>query len=577
MAPPKPANSRLFRYSLTIATTTLIISNLSLVAQPYPLRFLDSQTKLAIRTVSVSSFDSLLIAQQVERTIVSLWTKGYAEAGIDSTAKDSTQVIYYLHKGVRLKTAQFKLVSHQNLDLGLPAFIRVRRFGIPSLTTTTDALLYSCENQGYPFASLKLDSLNISDKRMSGLLIVESGTFVTFDTLIVKGKFRANRAYLSYLLGIQKGNAYSERRVDQIRSAINKLEYLAELRPAEAEFIPRKARVFVYLRQRKANQISALVGVGSNENGGLTVKGDLNLKLLNTLNTGEKLEIRWKKLESNEQKFEAIAAFPWLGLGGLGFSSGISIYRRDTTILLVNPKVALTYSAPGGHRLQAFLDIKKVATNSKVTQPGYGTASTTLYGLGYNFDRIKATVFPTYEVKLATSASVGNRNADYLTADEKYTNRQSTGFGLNGKIGIYQSIIRQFGIFAGYSGGATGAFGGGGYNQLYYNELLQVGGYNSLRGFDEEFFWISSFHIGTAELRYYLESESFVSIFVDKGYLERTYIKGFQSFKPTGFGLATQLTIGNGLLQLAYALGSNNGKLPKIKEAKVHFGYTARF
>jgi len=562
----------------SILLILIVLHSANLNAQTdYQLHFIDSHTKASIKTATIPSFDSLLVRQLTERTILSLWTKGYAEAGIDSTINDSTQTTFFLHRGVALKNAQFKLIPLQPTSVELPKYIRVRKFGLPSLTSSTDQLLSSCENQGYPFASFKLDSVSISNHSISGVLRFDSGTLVTFDTLIIKGKFRVNKPYLIYLLGVQKGTIYRERTIKQISSTINKLEYLAELRPAEAEFIPRKARVYVYLRQRKANQISALIGVTGKESGGLTVKGDINLRLLNTLNVGEKLEIRWKKLEANEQKFEATATFPWLGLGGLGFWSGINIYRRDTSVLLVNPKVALTWSAPGGHRLYALLDIRKVATSGKVTLPGYGTTSAMLYGLGYNFERIKATLFPTSEVKVNAGASIGSRYADYLTPDQKMVSRKSTSFGLNGKVSYYQSIVRRFGLFAGYSGGATGAFGGEGYNKLYYNELLQIGGYNSLRGFDEEFFWVSSFHVGTAELRYYFESESFVSVFLDKGYLERSYIVGFQTFTPIGIGIATQLTISNGLFQLAYALGGNNGASPKIKEAKVHFGYTARF
>jgi len=245
--------------------------------------------------------------------------------------------------------------------------------------------------------------------------------------------------------------------------------------------------------------------------------------------------------------------------------------------LIVNPRVAFTWNAPGGHQLHALLDIRKVATSGKISLPGYGTTSATLYGLGYNFERIKTSLFPTSEIKITTGASIGSRIADYLTTDQKMVSRKSTGYGLNGKVSYYQSIVSRFGLFAGYTVGAIGAFGGDGYNKLYYNELLQVGGYSTLRGFDEEFFWVSSFHVGNAELRYYFESESFVSVFMDKGYLERSYIVGFQTFSPTGIGIATQLTISNGLFQLAYALGSTNGISPKLKEAKVHFGYTTRF
>lgn len=558
--------------------TLTVFASTNLKAQSnYPIRFFDSQTKSILKTVTIPTFDSLYIAQLAKRTIIALWTKGYAEAGIDSTLTDYTQATFFLHRGTQFKSARFKLVSPANSTITRPNYIRLRRFGILSLTASTNALLNACDNQGYPFATLQVDSVTIVENRITGLLRLIPGTFVTFDTLIVKGDYRANRSYLDYLFGISRGEVYRERLVKQISSTVNRLEYISELRPAEAEFIPKKARVYAYLHQKRANQISALIAVAGKETGGVTVRGDLNLKLLNTLNAGEKIELRWKKLESNEQKLDAAATFPWLGLGGLGVASGLSIYRRDTTILVVNPKIALTWTAPGGHQLQVFLDIRKVATSGKVSQVGYGASNATMLGLGYNFDRINALLFPSSDVKVAVRASVGSRYADYPLDAQTFISRKSTAFGLSGKLGCYQSVVGRFGIFAGYSGGSTGAFGGNGFNQLFYNELLQVGGYNSFRGFDEDFFWVSSYHIGTAEGRYYFERESFVFLFVDKGYLERSYIAGFGTFSPMGFGLGTQLAIGNNLFQLAYALGSDNNSTPKFKDARVHFGYTARF
>ncbi|SDB81703.1 BamA/TamA family outer membrane protein [Williamwhitmania taraxaci] len=556
----------------------LLIGTNNLNAQSgYPIRIINAETNEIYKNIILPSFDSLAIAQTIQRVVISLWAKGYAEAGIDSATIDSTQAKFSLHKGTRFKTAKFKIVAPSKVLQNLPFYIKVHNVGLLSLTSATDALLNSTENQGYPFATFTLDSVAVDGNKITGLLRLIPGTFVVFDTLIIKGQFRANRSYLNYLLGIKKDEVYRERLVKQVSSTITRLGYLAEQRPAEPEFIPRKARIYIYLRQRKANQVSALIGLAGKENGGMTFKGDADLKLINTLNLSEKIELHWRKLEANEQKFDASVTFPWLGIGGLGSSAGIAIYRRDTTLLVVNPTLALNWSIPGGHTIQAFVNIRKVATNGRITLPGYGTSNATLYGLGYNFEKTKGTLFPIAEMKMATKVSVGSRSADYPTENQTVLSRKSTAFGLNFHASLYRSLVGPFGLYAGYTGAAIGAFGGNGYNQLFYNELLQVGGYGSLRGFNEEFFWISSYHVGTAEARFYFESESFAFLFVDKGYLERNYIGGFQTFSPTGIGVGTQLEMGNGLFRLAYALGSTNGATPKFKEAKIHFGFTARF
>lgn len=561
---------------LTIAVA-LLISIPATAQNGYTVTFWNPLSPKPVKTEILASHDTAQLSAEINRYIASLWAKGYAAAGVDSIRGDSACSNIYIYKGARIKRVRLGVIT-PNKSYQLPSTIKQKNLSPFSLFSTTDFILSKMENQGYPFASLVFDSVLIEHNTLSGFLKLLPGTYVVFDTLIIKGRYRANRNYLNYLLGVRSGQPYSEKQVVQIGSTISQLGYLTTIRPAETEFIPRRARVYVYLKQKKANQISALIGLAGKESGnGVTFRGDATLKLVNTFNIGEQVGLRWKKLDTNEQRLEADVSLPWLGLGGFGSAGSLSIYRKDTSTLVVNPKVTLMWSGVSGHRLTGWFELKKVASSSSTSVSGYGNSNSTLYGVGYNYYHLTANLFPTAEETIATGAALGSRIADYPLLQGGTIAQTSTAYSLNAKLGVYHSIMGRLGIYCAYNGGAVGAFGGNGYNRLFYNELTRVGGYSTLRGFDEDFFWVSSYHIATAEARYYFEAESYAFLFVDTGYLERSWLNGFDTFKPTGLGVGTQLEVSGGLFQLAYALGSINGGMPKFKEAKVHFGFTARF
>jgi hypothetical protein len=563
------------KLKLTFLCLATLVTLPTFAQNGHTLTFWNSSLQQPIKTVTLNAYDTAQVNAQINRFIASLWTKGYASAGMDSVVSDSSNTNIFIYKGNRILRVRLRLITDNKANL-LPTAIKQKKFSRFSLLNTTDLILSKMENQGYPFAMVVFDSVNIEHNTLSGNLRLVPGTFVVFDTLIVKGKYRANRNYLDYLLGATRGMPYSEKQVRQIGSTISQLEYLSTIRPAETEFIPNKARVYVYLKQKKANQISALIGLAGKETGGgVTFRGDVNLKLINTFNIGEEMQLLWKKLETNEQRLEASATLPWLGLGGFGSTGSLSIYRKDTSTLVVNPKIGITWNGITGHRLTGWFELKKVAS-STTNVAGYGNSNSTLYGLGYSYYRFESNLFPTSEISITTGVALGSRLADYETSGQTVT-QASTAYSLNAKAGVYHTLAGRLGLYCAYRGGAVGAFGGNGYNQLFYNELLRVGGYSTLRGFDEDFFWVSSFHIATAEARYYFESEGYAFLFVDTAYLERSWLNGFDTFKPTGVGVGTQLEVSGGLFQLAYALGSSNGGMPQFKDAKVHFGFTARF
>jgi hemolysin activation/secretion protein len=114
-------------------------------------------------------------------------------------------------------------------------------------------------------------------------------------------------------------------------------------------------------------------------------------------------------------------------------------------------------------------------------------------------------------------------------------------------------------------------------NQLFLNELFQLGGNKTLRGFDEESFYASAFAIATLEYRYLMGPSSYLFSFLDAAYLGRKSIQGNGGGKYAGIGLGCTFETKSGLFSLAYAAGKNNDLPFNFRASKIHFGFVSLF
>jgi outer membrane protein assembly factor BamA len=113
---------------------------------------------------------------------------------------------------------------------------------------------------------------------------------------------------------------------------------------------------------------------------------------------------------------------------------------------------------------------------------------------------------------------------------------------------------------------------------IFKNNLFQIGGFKTLRGFDEESIFASRFLIFSNEYRLLLGNNSYLSFFTDAAvtkFQTNLIEKKFQ-FISGGTGLLFETKAG--LLNICYAIGKRNDVPFSWKNAsKIHFGYINYF
>ena len=103
------------------------------------------------------------------------------------------------------------------------------------------------------------------------------------------------------------------------------------------------------------------------------------------------------------------------------------------------------------------------------------------------------------------------------------------------------------------------------------NEKKSIGGQNYLRGFLDNSFFSKSFNIINLENQYYIEENTYLSLFYDFGLLHNN-----ESQIASSLGIGLGLLRKNDIFSINYAIPIQNDKF-EIGDAKLHFNYIIKF
>jgi outer membrane protein assembly factor BamA len=459
---------------------------------------------------------------------------------------------------------------------------RNKIFHRDDLLRLSEKVLNYYENNGYPFASMHLDSLQSKDHTFSGALHIEKGKKIIIDTLIVKGDAKITETYLSHFISCKKGDLYNQSVLNKIDNRLREISFVELLRPTEIVFTEKQCQVVLYIGKKKSSQFNGVIGIlPDNTTGKITITGDARLRLRNGFGKGELIDLNWRKLASEVQDLKINFNYPYLFKSALGTDLFLKMYKKDTTYLELHKHAALQYQLRGGSFFKLFIQHQ----TSDLLSPGmYTTASTLptfadvsllLYGAGLKYDRLDYRLNPRSGFSVQMEGSAGNKK---IRINPKldislYQNTDLSTTQINGNLfaEFFIPVMRRQTIR--FSINTAGIYN----ENLFRNELLRIGGIRTLRGFDEESIQASMYGIGTIEWRFLLDRNSAFYLFFDQAWYERNIRDEYFSDSPKGFGAGIFFQTKAGTFSFNYALGSQQQNPFQLRASKVHFGFVNYF
>ncbi|TVR81071.1 MAG: hypothetical protein EA412_03720 [Chitinophagaceae bacterium] len=544
-----------------------------------------------------------LLKQALSRSLSDFYGDGYLTATFDDfTVEDDTASVVFISG----ETFKWIKLSFDETDPFLMSNLRIREhqfednvFNPARFQRLIDRILRFSEQNGYPFAKVKLDSVEIENNSISAQLIYEKNNLILYDTIELLGEPRIHKNYLSNYLNIKEGRVYDERAVKQVGRRLRDLPFIEIISEPVVFFTNEKARLVLQLRNRNASRFNFLVGVLPNNEitGRAVITGEANLELMNPFGRGSRLYLDWQRLQARTQNLEVHFQYPYL----LGLPFGIDVefelYKRDTLYLDLHRELGIQYLMGGNNYLEAFVRNSSTNILSVDTQqilqsrslPSRLDRSENIYGLKLNYEALDYRFNPTRGWASFLEGAIGLRNIvrnntivnindpenpgenfEFLYSDKEDA---TINYRIKYHLRRFWNPAHRFVIKTGMRGGVIFSN-----DDLLENELFIIGGNRILRGFDEASIFTSNYHLFTLELRYILETNSYAYLFADGAFLENPLREDpFKRDYPFGFGAGLTFETAAGIFGVSYALGRQLENPIEFRNGKIHFGYRNYF
>ena len=206
-------------------------------------------------------------------------------------------------------------------------------------------LLQYFENNGYPFANLKISSVNfikdtVEEEYYADLFVnITMDVKGTIDRFEIKGNDKTNDNVIIRELRIKPGELYSQKEIDELPKKLNRLRFFEPVNSPQFYFSSdNKGTLLIEIKEKQTNNFDGIIGyIPSNkpdEKGFVT--GLVNISLRNIFGSGRSAAIRWQKLDRNSQELELKYLEPWFL--GYPFNIGVGFNQRKQDTIYVQRK-----------------------------------------------------------------------------------------------------------------------------------------------------------------------------------------------------------------------------------------------
>lgn len=527
--------------------------------------------------------------------------KGYLAASVDEVQFDSVAAKIDLFVGEQQKWIQLNTDSIDKRAIDESGFIAAnftnRPVNFAELEQVKERIISYYEKNGYPFASVYLDSLQLKDDAIEGKLMVKPGPLYHIDSIRVIGKAKLSNNFLQHYLNLYNGSVYNKQKLEQVGKRMLELPYVQEQQPSELIMLGTGSVLNLYLQPKKSSQVNFLIGFlpSNNTTGKLQLTGDINLNLKNSLGKGETILVNWQQLQLQSPRLNIGYQHPFIFNSAFGIDFSFELFKKDSAFLQLNAQFGLQYLFSAYQTGKIF--IQRQSTNLlasgidtnlvKITKklPVNIDVSAVNVGLDYEWNNTNYRLNPKSgnEIKLTTSAGIKTiqKNNDIINLADPGFNYVSLYDSL--KLKSYQLRVRLSAAHYFPAGkrstlktvASAGVFSS---PNVFRNELFQIGGYKLLRGFDEESIYASKYMVATAEYRYLVGLNSYLFCFSDAGWVKNKFqnVSANTNYISAGIGMLFETKVG--LLNMSFAMGKRSDLNFDMRRAsKIHFGYINYF
>ena len=540
----------------------------------FPILFFGQQVNFLeiyknLELFKAEKINSNRVRELVNNILLSEIESGYFTCNVDSINLKNQKLKIYLQTGNLISLNSIKVNLPNSLSLKLREdFISDKTyFNANDFSEKIKKWIILMNNNGFPFAEFEFEKSEIINSKINLICNLISGPLVKIDSIINPEITKKELQLVYKFTDIRNGDLFELNKIYKISENIKNTGFIEEIRPPAYEFIDNKASIYTYLKPQSKNSINGLVGIQPGENETVQFTGNVALNFQNALSYGEVLKFNWRRMFNSSQNLIAELSYPFLFNTNFEVQGGLDMIKKDSSFFNFNSKLIINYKSNSNFS-NGFLFTNNNSTN--LLEDDYSSTSVNSFGFVTNFKKLDNPFNPRKGFKIKSEIAYGWKET-YAIDTVANNILKSPNFNGNLSFSSYLSLLKRTTFKIKLSGSTIQN------NILYENELTRIGGYKTIRGFDEESIWVSSFVLGNFEFRYLIDEKSNVFLFSDFAWTESKTNNFLMEDYFQSFGFGTNISMPNGLLTLIYGLGRKIDNPFLIRTGKIHLGFTSYF
>jgi len=497
---------------------------------------------------------------EIDRILQQVKKRGFFTARIDSISKTNKELIAYLDLGKKIN--EIIIVTKKDntngiIDSGIDSIkIKTRDF-----SDLTNQLLKQIDRKGNSFSEITYVNPLLKNDTLFLEMKISNSSSRKIDKVITRGYEDFPKKFITKYFLIDKNTVFSKKKLNQVSALSNKLDFIKEKKAPEVLFKKDSTHLYLFLDKIGTSSFDGLVNFSSKENGkGLLLNGNLDLKLNNTFNTGEKFEIIWNKVSDEKTDFKINSYVPYILNSKFSTTLEFYLYRQDSTFINTNFELKTDYSINQKSHASILYSSEKSNYLLNISNNDLASYSNYFIGLGYELKKSSTSNLYKYKNGLNLNLTIGKRKTDTESINQlKFHFSAFANVEINNR--GYLNIKNESGLLTS--------------KNYLLNELFRIGGANSIRGYNEQSIFTNGYSYSNIEFRYSLDTSSYLYSITDLGiYKENTTNK---IKKLLGIGAGYQFRINNNLVNLGYVISTNSSTNAKLNSSRLVVRWTSFF
>ncbi len=508
------------------------------------------------------------ILDEINRILQQVKKRGFFTARIDSISKADKTFSAHINLGKRTNKIIIinKLKPEERTKLygasqSSESAIDSIKIKTNEFDEFTNQLLKKIDKLGKSFSEISYINPIMKNDTLIIELTISDSSNRKIDKVIVRGYNSFPEKFISNYFLINTKTVFSKQKLKNVSTLTNRLDFIKENKAPEVLFKKDSTHLYLFFDKLGTSSFDGIVNFSSKENGkGLLLNGNLDLKLNNTFNSGEKFEIIWNKVSDEKTDFKINSYVPYLFNSKFSTTLEFNLYRQDSTFINTNFKLNTDYSI--NQRSHASVLYRSENSNYLLNTLNNEITSYSNYfiGLGYQMKKLSTSNLYDFNNGVNLNLIVGKRKTSLESINQlklhfsAFANLQINNRG-------YLNIRNESGLLTS--------------KNYLLNELFRIGGANSIRGYNEQSIFTNGYSYSNIEFRYSLDRSSYLYSITDVGAYKESTTKKIK--KLIGIGAGYQFKINNNFVNLGYVISTNSSTNAKLNNSTLVVKWTSFF